>query len=97
MCFASSTFIFRVQTRLESRIYTKEVEANFIYDWVLQVHMHVCGGNGDCDGDGTRAGTGKCTCHDGFIAPICVYCKDHAICGHRKDWVRRDIYIYTYV
>ncbi|XP_013404877.1 cysteine-rich with EGF-like domain protein 2 isoform X2 [Lingula anatina] len=35
-----------------------------------------CTGNGDCDGEGTRSGTGKCKCHGGYQGDLCDACKD---------------------
>ncbi|KAH3881180.1 cysteine-rich with EGF-like domain protein 2 isoform X2 [Dreissena polymorpha] len=35
-----------------------------------------CGGNGRCDGEGTREGTGKCDCNSGYRGDICEECTD---------------------
>ncbi|XP_077985225.1 endoplasmin-like [Glandiceps talaboti] len=35
-----------------------------------------CMGNGKCSGEGTRGGTGKCKCADGYKGVICEDCKD---------------------
>ncbi|KAL5014215.1 hypothetical protein ScPMuIL_008485 [Solemya velum] len=34
----------------------------------------ICSGNGDCNGDGTREGTGKCDCHHGYQGEQCMEC-----------------------
>ncbi|XP_015208062.1 cysteine-rich with EGF-like domain protein 2 [Lepisosteus oculatus] len=33
-----------------------------------------CHGNGACDGDGTRRGSGKCSCHAGYEGEFCLDC-----------------------
>lgn len=35
-----------------------------------------CSGNGRCDGDGTRRGTGLCVCSPGYGGPFCAECGD---------------------
>ncbi|KAL4226739.1 Cysteine-rich with EGF-like domain protein 2 [Mactra antiquata] len=35
-----------------------------------------CQGNGECDGEGTRSGSGKCKCNDGYHGDICDECTD---------------------
>jgi len=35
-----------------------------------------CSGNGACSGEGTRQGTGKCSCHDGYKGEMCDACTD---------------------
>ncbi|KAM6414030.1 protein disulfide isomerase CRELD1 [Rhynochetos jubatus] len=35
-----------------------------------------CGGNGRCDGEGTRRGTGLCVCRPGYGGPFCADCAD---------------------
>ncbi|XP_075370545.1 protein disulfide isomerase CRELD1 isoform X2 [Mycteria americana] len=35
-----------------------------------------CSGNGRCDGDGTRHGTGLCVCSPGYGGPFCAECGD---------------------
>ncbi|RUS74765.1 hypothetical protein EGW08_017463, partial [Elysia chlorotica] len=35
-----------------------------------------CNGNGACDGEGTRTGTGKCRCSSGYQGDLCLNCKD---------------------
>ncbi|XP_068763552.1 interleukin-17 receptor C-like [Struthio camelus] len=35
-----------------------------------------CSGNGRCDGDGTRRGTGLCVCGPGYGGPFCSECGD---------------------
>ncbi|KAF8376080.1 crld-1, partial [Pristionchus pacificus] len=34
----------------------------------------VCFGHGDCHGDGSREGTGKCKCSDGYTGHACQHC-----------------------
>jgi len=36
-----------------------------------------CFGNGKCDGDGTRVGTGKCDCNTGYSGVRCSSCDAH--------------------
>ncbi|XP_005106648.1 cysteine-rich with EGF-like domain protein 2-A isoform X3 [Aplysia californica] len=40
-----------------------------------------CSGNGACDGEGTREGTGKCKCNSGYRGDLCNECKD----GYYED------------
>nr|XP_032827476.1 cysteine-rich with EGF-like domain protein 2-B isoform X1 [Petromyzon marinus] len=51
-----------------------------------------CAGNGRCDGDGTRRGTGLCVCHPGYVGSLCLECEEegfylaqhndtHALCS----------------
>ncbi|XP_068551083.1 protein disulfide isomerase CRELD1 isoform X1 [Anas acuta] len=35
-----------------------------------------CSGNGRCDGEGTRGGTGLCVCSPGYGGPYCAECGD---------------------
>ncbi|KAK2187175.1 hypothetical protein NP493_173g04024 [Ridgeia piscesae] len=35
-----------------------------------------CKDNGDCSGDGTRTGTGKCSCNIGYHGELCDECKE---------------------
>ncbi|CAF0770765.1 unnamed protein product [Brachionus calyciflorus] len=35
-----------------------------------------CSGNGECDGDGTREGTGKCICNKGYTGDDCFSCSN---------------------
>lgn len=35
-----------------------------------------CSGNGRCDGEGTRGGTGLCVCSPGYGGPFCAECGD---------------------
>ncbi|XP_028907238.1 protein disulfide isomerase CRELD1 isoform X1 [Ornithorhynchus anatinus] len=37
---------------------------------------HPCSGNGHCDGEGTRAGSGRCDCRPGYGGPACAQCGD---------------------
>ncbi|XP_067935585.1 cysteine-rich with EGF-like domain protein 2 isoform X2 [Watersipora subatra] len=37
----------------------------------------VCGGHGKCQGDGTRSGTGSCTCDSGYTGKVCEECADN--------------------
>ncbi|XP_028679907.1 protein disulfide isomerase Creld1 isoform X2 [Erpetoichthys calabaricus] len=34
----------------------------------------VCGGLGTCDGEGTRSGSGRCLCNNGYSGPLCQDC-----------------------
>lgn len=43
-----------------------------------------CSGQGDCDGSGTRAGTGKCTCNTNNEGEACEKCRTE----HWKDGVK---------
>lgn len=37
-----------------------------------------CNSHGDCDGSGTRLGTGKCLCNEGYVGELCEDCaNDH--------------------
>eukprot|EP00160_Parvularia_atlantis_P013276 Unigene2766_Nuclearia_a/m.8569 Unigene2766_Nuclearia_a/g.8569 ORF Unigene2766_Nuclearia_a/g.8569 Unigene2766_Nuclearia_a/m.8569 type:complete len:204 (-) Unigene2766_Nuclearia_a:35-646(-) len=36
----------------------------------------VCGGRGTCDGEGSRAGTGRCDCDEGYGGARCETCED---------------------
>lgn len=40
-----------------------------------------CKGNGVCDGDGTREGSGKCRCHHGYQGVLCDECLE----GYYQD------------
>ncbi|KAG7456036.1 hypothetical protein MATL_G00247470 [Megalops atlanticus] len=44
-----------------------------------------CHGNGACDGDGTRAGHGKCSCHHGYKGEFCLDCIDGYFNEERND------------
>lgn len=44
-----------------------------------------CHGNGMCDGDGTRGGNGKCTCHHGYKGELCLDCIDGFFSGERNS------------
>ena len=35
---------------------------------------NICNGNGECDGAGTRKGTGKCICSKGYEGDLCDRC-----------------------
>ncbi|XP_051874472.1 protein disulfide isomerase Creld1-like [Pristis pectinata] len=35
-----------------------------------------CSGYGQCDGDGTRTGTGLCNCNQGYAGSVCMECAD---------------------
>lgn len=37
----------------------------------------ICGGNGKCDGDGSRQGTGDCKCNRGYQGELCADCADN--------------------
>ncbi|CAM5125353.1 unnamed protein product [Eretmochelys imbricata] len=39
-------------------------------------HQQPCSGNGKCDGEGTRAGTGLCMCSPGYGGSFCSECAD---------------------
>eukprot|EP00056_Hartaetosiga_gracilis_P011503 m.175175 g.175175 ORF g.175175 m.175175 type:complete len:516 (+) comp13511_c0_seq2:100-1647(+) len=41
----------------------------------ILVSGNVCGGHGECSGDGYRTGTGKCKCKDNFSGKDCTKCK----------------------
>lgn len=55
-----------------------------------------CSGNGRCDGDGTRRGTGLCVCSPGYGGPFCAECgdgyyeasrnKSHLVCAGRWEF-----------
>ena len=34
----------------------------------------ICNNNGNCKGNGTRKGSGKCTCKDGYVGEMCDKC-----------------------
>ena len=34
----------------------------------------VCAGRGECDGEGTRGGSGKCNCNSGYTGVVCEKC-----------------------
>lgn len=44
-----------------------------------------CSGYGQCDGDGTRAGTGLCMCQTGYGGPFCSECGDGYYEAVRND------------
>uniref|UniRef100_A0AAX7TR16 EGF-like domain-containing protein n=1 Tax=Astatotilapia calliptera TaxID=8154 RepID=A0AAX7TR16_ASTCA len=44
-----------------------------------------CHGNGACDGDGTRGGNGKCSCHHGYTGEFCLDCIDGYFNEVRND------------
>jgi len=54
----------------------------------------VCGGNGSCNGESSRGGTGKCKCRKGFARPTCATCKPgHQLVkgtGKKKDKCVKD-------
>ncbi|RXM30493.1 Cysteine-rich with EGF-like domain protein 2-B [Acipenser ruthenus] len=44
-----------------------------------------CHDNGDCDGDGTRRGDGKCRCNKGYKGDFCLECDDGYFNKERND------------
>ncbi|KAJ8261834.1 hypothetical protein GJAV_G00159000 [Gymnothorax javanicus] len=44
-----------------------------------------CHGNGACDGDGTRAGNGRCSCKHGYQGEFCLDCSDGHFSSFRND------------
>jgi len=44
-----------------------------------------CSGNGECNGAGTREGTGKCKCSTGYKGDLCNECKDGFYEGSEND------------
>ncbi|XP_034019397.1 cysteine-rich with EGF-like domain protein 2 isoform X2 [Thalassophryne amazonica] len=44
-----------------------------------------CHGNGQCDGDGTRGGDGKCSCNHGYKGELCLDCIDGYFNEVRND------------
>ncbi|XP_067854650.1 protein disulfide isomerase Creld1 isoform X2 [Heptranchias perlo] len=44
-----------------------------------------CSGYGQCDGDGTRSGTGLCNCDPGYAGSICMECSDGYFEQSRND------------
>ncbi|XP_036376212.1 cysteine-rich with EGF-like domain protein 2 [Megalops cyprinoides] len=44
-----------------------------------------CHGNGACDGDGTRAGHGGCSCNHGYQGEFCLDCADGYFNKERND------------
>ncbi|KAG5845950.1 hypothetical protein ANANG_G00144600 [Anguilla anguilla] len=44
-----------------------------------------CHGNGACDGDGTRAGHGRCSCNRGYQGEFCLDCIDGYFNVERND------------
>ncbi|XP_048462373.1 protein disulfide isomerase CRELD1 isoform X2 [Rhincodon typus] len=44
-----------------------------------------CSGYGQCDGDGTRSGTGICNCDPGYAGSICMECADGYFEESRND------------
>ncbi|XP_058047136.1 protein disulfide isomerase CRELD2 [Ahaetulla prasina] len=44
-----------------------------------------CHGNGDCDGDGTRAGDGSCKCKKEYQGEFCLDCSDGFYNSYRND------------
>ncbi|CAG5123142.1 unnamed protein product [Candidula unifasciata] len=45
-------------------------------------NVRPCSGNGNCDGAGTRGGSGKCRCNSGYMGDLCNQCKD----GYFEDY-----------
>lgn len=41
-----------------------------------QLNGQVCSGNGNCDGEGTRDGSGKCKCNKAFAGEFCSSCSN---------------------
>ncbi len=46
----------------------------------------VCSGSGKCKGEGTRKGSGKCSCHDGYTGELCDSCD----VGHYQSYEDED-------
>ncbi|XP_045166487.2 cysteine-rich with EGF-like domain protein 2 isoform X2 [Mercenaria mercenaria] len=44
-----------------------------------------CKGNGKCDGEGTREGTGKCKCDSGYHGDLCDECTDGYFEENKND------------
>ncbi|KAG8142806.1 putative Cysteine-rich with EGF-like domain protein [Naja naja] len=44
-----------------------------------------CHGNGDCDGDGTRAGDGSCKCKKEYQGEFCLDCSDGFYNSYKND------------
>ncbi|XP_052779223.1 cysteine-rich with EGF-like domain protein 2 isoform X1 [Mya arenaria] len=44
-----------------------------------------CKGNGKCNGEGTREGTGKCECDSGYQGDLCDECTDHYFEESKND------------
>lgn len=44
-----------------------------------------CKGNGKCDGEGTRAGKGKCKCDSGYKGDLCDDCTDKYFEAQKND------------
>lgn len=44
-----------------------------------------CHGNGNCDGDGTRAGDGSCKCKKEYQGEFCLDCSDGFYNSYRND------------
>lgn len=65
----------------------------FFYQFVFTcVHLacvggsdRPCHGNGQCDGDGTRRGSGKCTCDHGYEGEFCLECAERYYNEERND------------
>ncbi len=45
----------------------------------------ICNGNGKCDGDGKRSGSGSCLCDTGYIGQTCNECDEKFYAESKND------------
>lgn len=50
-----------------------------------QENENICSGRGQCDGDGTKQGLGKCKCNTGFAGNNCAECDKNYFSSDSKN------------